>query len=160
MLFRSIASDVPAVLNYTRNVVYIDNQEIACLTRDELHVYNIDCEEIEKPFVEIKWDAAAAEKDGYEHFMMKEIHEQPRAVRDTLSPRIKENEDGEKIIDLSETGLTDEDFTNVSRVYLIGCGSAYHVGVCAQYVIEDFARIPVRVELASEIGRASCRERV
>ena len=91
-----IASDVPAVLNYTRNVVYIDNQEIACLTRDELHVYNIDCEEIEKPFVEIKWDAAAAEKDGYEHFMMKEIHEQPRAVRDTLSPRIKENESGER----------------------------------------------------------------
>ena len=105
-----IASDVPAVLNYTRNVVYIDNQEIACLTRDELHVYNIDCEEIEKPFVEIKWDAAAAEKDGYEHFMMKEIHEQPRAVRDTLSPRIKGNESGERYIDLSETGLTDEDF--------------------------------------------------
>ena len=145
-----IASDVPAVLNYTRNVVYIDNQEIACLTRDELHVYNIDCEEIEKPFVEIKWDAAAAEKDGYEHFMMKEIHEQPRAVRDTLSPRIKENEDGEKIIDLSETGLTDEDFTNVSRVYLIGCGSAYHVGMAARYVIEKLARVPCEVDLASE----------
>ena len=145
-----IASDVPAVLNYTRNVVYIDNQEIACLTRDELHVYNIDCEEIEKPFVEIKWDAAAAEKDGYEHFMMKEIHEQPRAVRDTLSPRIKENEDGEKIIDLSETGLTDEDFTNVSRVYLIGCGSAYHVGMAARYVIEKIARVPCEVDLASE----------
>ena len=145
-----IASDVPAVLNYTRNVVYIDNQEIARLTRDELHVYNIDCEEIEKPFVEIKWDAAAAEKDGYEHFMMKEIHEQPRAVRDTLSPRIKENEDGEKIIDLSETGLTDEDFTNVSRVYLIGCGSAYHVGMAARYVIEKLARVPCEVDLASE----------
>ena len=145
-----IASDVPAVLNYTRNVVYIDNQEIACLTHDELHVYNIDCEEIEKPFVEIKWDAAAAEKDGYEHFMMKEIHEQPRAVRDTLSPRIKENEDGEKIIDLSETGLTDEDFTNVSRVYLIGCGSAYHVGMAARYVIEKLARVPCEVDLASE----------
>ena len=145
-----IASDVPAVLNYTRNVVYIDNQEIACLTRDELHVYNIDCEEIEKPFVEIKWDAAAAEKDGYDHFMMKEIHEQPRAVRDTLSPRIKENEDGEKIIDLSETGLTDEDFTNVSRVYLIGCGSAYHVGMAARYVIEKLARVPCEVDLASE----------
>ena len=128
-----IASDVPAVLNYTRNVVYIDNQEIACLTRDELHVYNIDCEEIEKPFVEIKWDAAAAEKDGYEHFMMKEIHEQPRAVRDTLSPRIKENESGERYIDLSETGLTDEDFAAVSRVYLIGCGSAYHVGMAARF---------------------------
>ena len=111
-----IASDVPAVLNYTRNVVYIDNQEIACLTRDELHVYNIDCEEIEKPFVEIKWDAAAAEKDGYEHFMMKEIHEQPRAMRDTLSPRIKENEDGEKIIDTLET--TDEEEVDLSKISL------------------------------------------
>ena len=100
--------------------------------------------------MEIKWDAAAAEKDGYEHFMMKEIHEQPRAVRDTLSPRIKENEDGEKIIDLSETGLTDEDFTNVSRVYLIGCGSAYHVGMAARYVIEKLARVPCEVDLASE----------
>ena len=145
-----IASDVPAVLNYTRNVVYIDNQEIACLTRDELHVYNIDCEEIEKPFVEIKWDAAAAEKDGYEHFMMKEIHEQPRAVRDTLSPRIKENESGERYIDLSETGLTDEDFAAVSRVYLIGCGSAYHVGMAARYVLEKAARVPCEVDLASE----------
>ena len=145
-----IASDVPAVLNYTRNVVYIDNQEIACLTRDELHVYNIDCEEIEKSFVEIKWDAAAAEKDGYEHFMMKEIHEQPRAVRDTLSPRIKENESGERYIDLSETGLTDEDFAAVSRVYLIGCGSAYHVGMAARYVLEKAARVPCEVDLASE----------
>ena len=145
-----IASDVPAVLNYTRNVVYIDNQEIACLTRDELHVYNIDCEEIEKPFVEIKWDAAAAEKGGYEHFMMKEIHEQPRAVRDTLSPRIKENESGERYIDLSETGLTDEDFAAVSRVYLIGCGSAYHVGMAARYVLEKAARVPCEVDLASE----------
>ena len=145
-----IASDVPAVLNYTRSVVYIDNQEIAYLTRDELHVYNIDCEEIEKPFVEIKWDAAAAEKDGYEHFMMKEIHEQPRAVRDTLSPRIKENESGERYIDLSETGLTDEDFASVSRVYLIGCGSAYHVGMAARYVLEKAARVPCEVDLASE----------
>ena len=145
-----IASDVPAVLNYTRNVVYIDNQEIACLTRDELHVYNIDCEEIDKPCVEIKWDAAAAEKDGYEHFMMKEIHEQPRAVRDTLSPRIKENESGERYIDLSETGLTDEDFASVSRVYLIGCGSAYHVGMAARYVLEKAARVPCEVDLASE----------
>lgn len=145
-----IASDVPAVLNYTRNVVYIDNQEIACLTREELHLYDIDCEEIEKPFVEIKWDAAAAEKDGYEHFMMKEIHEQPRAVRDTISPRIKENEAGEKTIDLSETGLTDEDYADISRIYLIGCGSAYHVGMAARYVIEKISRIPCEVELASE----------
>ena len=120
-----IASDVPAVLGFTRNVVYIGNDEIACLTRDERHIYNIDCEEIEKPVTEIQWDAAAAEKDGYEHFMMKEIHEQPRAVRDTLSPRIKE-EEGKRFIDLSETGLTDEDLAGISRVYMVGCGSAYH----------------------------------
>ena len=140
-----IASDVPAVLNYTRNVVYIDNQEIACLTRDELHVYNIDCEEIEKPFVEIKWDAAAAEKDGYEHFMMKEIHEQPKAVADTLNSVIREDK-----LDLTEIGLDDERIRSISQVYIVACGSAYHVGMAAQYVIEDLTRIPVRVELASE----------
>ena len=144
-----IASDVPAVLGYTRNVVYIDNQEIACLTADEMHFYNIDCEEIEKPLVEIRWDAAAAEKDGYEHFMMKEIHEQPRAVRDTLSPRIRE-EEGKRVIDLSETGLTEEDFAGVRRVHLIGCGSAYHVGMAARYVIEQLSRVPTDVDLASE----------
>ena len=145
-----LASDVPAVLGYTRRVVYIDNLEIACMTRDELHVYNIDGEEIEKPFVEIRWDAAAAEKDGYEHFMMKEIHEQPRAVRDTLSPRIKEAEDGTRSIDLSETSLTDDDLRAVSRILLIGCGSAYHVGMAERYVIEKLSRVPCEVELASE----------
>ncbi len=145
-----IASDVPAVLQYTRKVVYIDNLEIACLTRGEMHVYNIDCEEIEKPVAEIRWDAAAAEKDGYEHFMMKEIHEQPRAVRDTLSPRIKEAEDGTRSIDLSETNLTDDDLRAVSRILLIGCGSAYHVGMAERYVIEKLARVPCEVELASE----------
>jgi len=144
-----IASDVPAVLGYTRQVVYIDNMEIACLTRGEMHIYNIDCEEIEKPLVEIRWDAAAAEKDGYEHFMMKEIHEQPRAVRDTLSPRIRE-EEGRRVIDLSETGLTDEALAAVRRVCLIGCGSAYHVGMAARYVIEQLARVPADVDLASE----------
>ena len=82
--------------------------------------------------------------------MMKEIHEQPRAVRDTISPRIKENEAGEKTIDLSETGLTDEDYADISRIYLIGCGSAYHVGMAARYVIEKMSRIPCEVELASE----------
>ena len=145
-----IASDVPAMLNYTRKVVYIDNLEIACLTRDELHVYSIDGEEVEKPVSEIQWDAAAAEKDGYEHFMMKEIHEQPRAVRDTLSPRIRENEDGTRSIDLTETGLTDDDLRAISRVVLIGCGSAYHVGMAERYVIEQLARVPCEVELASE----------
>ncbi len=144
-----IASDVPAMLQYTRNVVYIDNLEIACLTRDELHLYNIDCEEIEKPFVEIRWDAAAAEKEGYEHFMMKEISEQPRAVRDTLSPRIREAEDGTKAIDLSELDI-DDVLADVSSIALVGCGSAYHVGMAARYVIEKLARVPCTVDLASE----------
>ena len=144
-----LASDVPAVLGYTRQVVYIDNLEIACMTRDELHVYNIDGEEIEKPFVEIRWDAAAAEKDGYEHFMMKEIHEQPRAVRDTLSPRIRE-EGERRVIDLSDAGLTDEALASVRRVLFIGCGSAYHVGMAARTVIERLAHVPADTELASE----------
>ena len=144
-----LASDVPAVLGYTRRVVYIDNLEIACLTREELHIYNIDGEELEKPFVEIRWDAAAAEKDGFEHFMMKEIHEQPRAVRDTLSPRIREEEGG-RVIDLSDSGITDEALSGVRRVLLIGCGSAYHVGMAARTVIEQLARVPADAELASE----------
>ena len=144
-----LASDVPAVLGYTRQVVYIDNLEIACLTREELHIYNIDGEELEKPFVEIRWDAAAAEKDGFEHFMMKEIHEQPRAVRDTLSPRIREEEGG-RVIDLSDSGMTDEALSGVRRVLLIGCGSAYHVGMAARTVIEQLARVPADAELASE----------
>lgn len=144
-----LASDVPAVLGYTRQVVYIDNLEIACLTREELHIYNIDGEELEKPFVEIRWDAAAAEKDGFEHFMMKEIHEQPRAVRDTLSPRIREEEGG-RVIDLSDSGMTDEALSGVRRVLFIGCGSAYHVGMAARTVIEQLARVPADAELASE----------
>ncbi len=144
-----IASDVPAVLGFTRSVVYIGNDEIACLTKDELHIYNIDCEEIEKPVVEIQWDAAAAEKDGYEHFMMKEIHEQPRAVRDTLSPRIKEDE-GRRWIDLSETGISDEELAGVSRITMVGCGSAYHVACAARVVIEQLAHVPCEVDLASE----------
>ena len=144
-----LASDVPAVLGYTRRVVYIDNLEIACLTREELHIYNIDGEELEKPFVEIRWDAAAAEKDGFEHFMMKEIHEQPRAVRDTLSPRIREEEGG-RVIDLSDSGMTDEALSGVRRVLLIGCGSAYHVGMAARTVIEQLAHVPADAELASE----------
>ena len=145
-----IASDVPALLKYTRNVYYIDNLQIARLSPNEIEFFNIDKEPVTCEMSTVEWDAEAAEKGGYEHFMMKEIHEQPRAVRDTLSPRIKENESGERYIDLSETGLTDEDFAAVSRVYLIGCGSAYHVGMAARYVIEKAARVPCEVDLASE----------
>ena len=145
-----IASDVPAVLDQTRRVVYIGNQEMACLTKDELHIYNIDCEEIEKPVSEIKWDAASAEKGGYEHFMIKEIHEQPTAIRNTLSPRIKAAEDGLQHVDLDELGLTDEELAGVSRIHLIGCGSAYHAGVAGGMAIQKLTRIPCTTELASE----------
>ena len=140
-----IASDVPAILDLTRNVYYIGNHEIAELTQDEIHFYNIDREEIQKEMVEIKWDAEAAEKGGYEHFMLKEIHEQPRAVRDTIGAYVKEGK-----IDFTETGLTDENLKDLERIYIVACGSAYHVGMVGKYVIEEIADVPVEVDLASE----------
>ena len=140
-----IASDVPAILKYTRNVYYIDNMEFARITPGNVVFYNIDSEEVTKDCVTIDWDAEAAEKGGYEHFMMKEIHEQPRAVRDTLSSIVKDGR-----IDLSQAGLTEEQIRDISQIYIVACCSAWHVGMCAQYVIEDLAGIPVRVELASE----------
>ena len=140
-----IASDVPAILDKTRNVYYIGNHEIAELSQDEIHFYNIDREEIQKEQVEIKWDAESAEKGGYEHFMLKETHEQPRAVRDTIGAYVKDGK-----IDLSETGLTDEKLQEIERIYIVACGSAYHVGMVGKYVIEELADIPVEVDLASE----------
>ena len=140
-----IASDVPAILDKTRNVFYIGNMEIAELTRDEIHFYNIDREEIQKDMVEIKWDAEAAEKGGYEHFMLKEIHEQPKAVQDTVGAYVKSGKIG-----LEEVGLTDEVLSRVKRIYIVACGSAYHVGMVGKYVLEDLARVPVEVDLASE----------
>ena len=140
-----VASDVPAILKYTRNVYYIGNLEFAKLTPGEAHFYNLDGDEIEKQTTEIKWDAEAAEKAGFEHFMMKEIHEQPKAVKDTLSSVIKDD-----AIDLSAVPLTDEEIRRYEQIYIVACGSAWHVGMAAQYVLEDLAQIPVRVELASE----------
>ena len=140
-----IASDVPAILKYTRNVYYIGNMEMACVKKGEIIFYNLDGDEIQKEMKTIEWDAEAAEKAGFEHFMMKEIHEQPKAVADTLNSVLKDGK-----IDLSEVGITEEDIRDISQIYIVACGSAYHVGVAAQYVIEDMAKIPVRVELASE----------
>ena len=140
-----IGSDVPAILKYTRDVYYIGNQEMARVRKGEITFYNLDGEEIEKELKTVEWDAEAAEKSGYEHFMIKEIHEQPKAVLDTLNSVIKDG-----MIDLSEVGLSEEEIKEISRIYIVACGSAYHVGVAAQYVMEDLARIPVRVELASE----------
>ena len=140
-----IASDVPALLPYTRKIYYIGNREIACLHKGNITFYNIDQEEIKKELVEIKWNAEAAEKNGYEHFMIKEIHEQPRAIKNTLNSVIKDG-----VIDLTSSGLKKEIIEATEQIYIVACGSAYHAGVALQYVMEDLARIPVRVELASE----------
>ncbi len=142
---RYLASDVPAILKYTRNVYYIGNNEIAELAENSVRFFNLELEEIRHDEVEIKWDAEAAEKGGFEHFMMKEIYEQPRAVKDTLNSLITDGK-----IDLSAAGISDEEIARIRKIYIIGCGSAYHVGMSLQYVFEGMARIPVRVELASE----------
>lgn len=140
-----IASDVPAILKYTRSVYYIGNLEMARVRKGEITFYNLDGEEIQKELKTIEWDAEAAEKAGFEHFMMKEIYEQPKAVADTLNSVLKNGK-----IDLSETGITEEIIREISQIYIIACGSAYHVGTAAQYVLEDLTGIPVRVEFASE----------
>lgn len=140
-----LASDVPAILKYTRNVYYIGNMEIGRLQKGKVTFYNLDGDEIQKELTEIQWDAEAAEKSGFEHFMIKEIHEQPKAVADTLHSVVKDGR-----ADLADVGLTDEDVKKISQICIVACGSAYHVGIAAQYVIEDLAKIPVRVELASE----------
>ena len=140
-----IASDVPAILKYTRTVYYVENQEVVKLTKDELHFYTVDEEEITKEPVTIDWDANAAEKGGYEHFMLKEIYEQPKTITDTISPRIK---NGDIVID--ELNMTDEEIKAVKKIYIVACGSAYHTGVTAKYILEGLVRIPVEVDVASE----------
>ena len=140
-----LASDVPAILKYTRNVYYIGNLEMARVRKGEITFYNLDGEEISKELKTIEWDAEAAEKGGFEHFMMKEIHEQPKAVEDTLNSVLKGD-----AFDLTDLGLDEEEIRKLRQIYIVACGSAYHVGVAAQYIFEDLAQIPVRVELASE----------
>ena len=140
-----IASDVPAILKYTKEVYYIENGEIVRLSRDKVTFYNSDLETIEKEMKTIQWDITAAEKGGYEHFMLKEINEQPKAVRDTINPRIHDND-----IAIDELNMTEEDIKNLKKIYIVACGSAYHTGMTGKYVIEDLARIPVEVDLASE----------
>lgn len=143
-----MASDVPAVLKYTRKVYFIGNNEIVRLTKDDMKFYNIDEEEIKKEPTTIEWDVAAAEKGGYEHYMLKEMYEQPKAVRDTLNPADPRIVDGKVVI--KELGLSDEDIRKIKKIYIVACGSAYHAGVTGKYVIEGLARIPVEVDLASE----------
>lgn len=140
-----IASDVPAILKYTRTVYYVDNQEVVRLSRDKLHFYSVDGEELHKEAVTIGWDANAAEKEGYEHFMLKEIYEQPKTVADTVSPRVKNGE-----IVIEELNMSEEELQNIKRIHIVACGSAYHTGVAAKYIFEGLVRVPVEVDVASE----------
>lgn len=140
-----LASDVPAILKYTKNVYYIDNLEAACLKKDKVIFYDLNGDEIQKDLKEINWDINSAEKEGYEHFMIKEINEQPEVVKRTINSLVNEDQ-----IDLSKTNLSNDDIKNISNIYIVACGSAYHVGVCAKYILEDLTRIPVVVDIASE----------
>lgn len=140
-----IASDVPAILKYTRTVYYMDNQEVAVLRGDGLRFFSVDEEEVEKEAVRIDWDADAAEKAGYEHFMLKEMYEQPKTVTDTISPRIRDND-----IVIEELKMSDEELRAIKKIHIVACGSAYHAGVTGKYVLEGLARIPVEVDVASE----------
>ena len=140
-----LASDVTPILNYTKTVYYIGNEQVAELNKGSVKFFNLDQEEVEIEPKKVTWDAEAAEKNGYEHFMIKEIHEQPKAVKDTLKSVIKDGK-----IDLSEVGIDKETAEKLNNIIIVACGSAYHVGVVGQYVIESASRIPVRVELASE----------
>ena len=140
-----IASDIPAVLKHTRKIYILEDGEIVKLTRDGVTVYNEDLDVIEKEVTEIQWDVSAAEKGGYEHFIMKEIHEQPKAIRDTVFPRLRDDE-----VFIHELRMTDEQIRDLRKIFIIACGSAYHAGVTGKYVIEELSRIPVEVDLASE----------
>lgn len=143
--FTMLASDVTALIRYTREVCYLDDGEMAVLTPDGVKVYNSLVQPVEKETSHVDWEISAAEKGGYEHFMFKEIMEQPKAIRDTISPRLR---DGKVVLD--DVTITKEELENLDRLYVIACGSSYHVGMAAKYILERLLRIPVEVTLASE----------
>lgn len=142
-----IASDIPAILQHTRDVYFLDNNEIAVIKADSIKIYDRNKKEVEKEIYKVTWDIAAAEKDGYSHFMIKEIHEQPKIVQDTILRRIPEDET--KVL-LNGINLSKEDIENINRIYIVACGTAYHAGLIGKYLIERIARIPVTAEVASE----------
>ena len=148
--FNMMASDVTALIKYTRDVSYMENGEIAALTRQGIQVYNILLEPVEKEHSTVDWDISDAEKGGYEHFMFKEIMEQPEAIRKTITPRIK---DGRVVLD--DIDLSADYVKNISKFYIIACGSSYHVGMVGKYVLEKTLRKPVEVALASEFRYCS-----
>ncbi|WXR60279.1 glutamine--fructose-6-phosphate transaminase (isomerizing) [Peptostreptococcaceae bacterium AGR-M142] len=141
-----IASDVPALLKYTKDVYFLDDNEVAVLTKDDIKVYNSSRKEVKKEKVTVEWDLEAASKAGYEHFMLKEIHEQPRGIKETLVRRLDENGD----IKLDDIHLDKQVLDNINKIYIVACGTAYHAGLVGRYAIEKFAKIPVEVDIASE----------
>ena len=142
-----IASDIPAILSHTKKIYLLDENEIAVIKKDEIKFYHVDGIEVKKEIFEVNWDVAAAEKGGYEHFMIKEIHEQPKAVKDTMTSRIIEDSE---VIKLDDISLTKEDLEKFNKIFIVACGTAYHAGMVGKYVIEKLARIPVEVDIASE----------
>ncbi|WP_028992601.1 glutamine--fructose-6-phosphate transaminase (isomerizing) [Thermoanaerobacter thermocopriae] len=141
-----IASDIPAILKHTRSVYFLDDNEIAIIRKDSVEFIDMFGRQVEKSLYEVKWDVEAAEKGGYEHFMIKEIHEQPNAIKDTLRGRIVN--DSEIVLD--DVKITKEDLEKIDKIFIVACGTAYHAGVVGKYVIENLARIPVEVDVASE----------
>ena len=140
-----IASDVPAILKYTRDIYFIDNQEVVVLEQGNVRFYSVDEEEIKKESTHIEWDAEAVAKGGYEHFMMKEMHEQPKAVKETFEKHLNGNE-----IVVDELKLSDDEIRALKKIHIVACGTAYHAGIAAKYIIEKMARVPVEVDTASE----------
>ncbi len=140
-----IASDIPAILEYTRDIYILEDKEIVSLKKDEVNVYDIHGRSVKKEVFHVNWDVTAAQKSGYEYFMMKEMCEEPKVVKDTINPRIVDGE-----VTLSEISITKEILRRIEKIYIVACGTAYHAGIVGKYIIEDIARIPVEVDVASE----------
>lgn len=146
-----IASDIPAILNHTRKVYLIENNEMAVLTKDSVEIMKTDGTVVNKEIYNVEWDVEAAEKGGYAHFMLKEIHEQPKAVKDTLSPRV----DKDGMVNIKDLNLDEEYIKRINKVYMVACGTAYHAGLIGKAFIEKFAKIPVVADIASEFRYAN-----
>jgi len=141
-----IASDIPAILNYTRDVYLIENDEVVELTKDKVIIYDKYGKQVDREVYKVTWDASSAEKGGYEHFTLKEIHEQPKGVEDTVYRRVDKNNN----INLDGIKITKEDLEKINRIYIVACGTAYHAGLVGKYAIEKLLKVPVMTEVASE----------
>lgn len=141
-----LASDIPALLKYTRKVHFIENDEFVLLTKDRVQIYDEFRQPVDREVFHVTWDAEAAEKEGYPHFTLKEIHEQPKSVKETLSRRIENDFQ----LNLEGLNIADATFKSFNKIYIVACGTAYHAGLIGKYAIEKFAGVPVEVDIASE----------